>query len=105
MFQRMFIYRTLPGCLLCRDYEINKISGALEILSVHIIYNHIDHKCMHLRFSIFDYVTRKFNYMGTYDLLEHIKEFNVFVLCDMARPSITPIPFERPPFRHHIGTL
>lgn len=105
MFQRMVIYRQLPGYLLCRDYVISPTTGALEIMSMHMIYNAIDRKCLHLRFTIFDYVTRKFTYTGTYELLENHRGYNVQVLYQLARPSLRPLPFERPPFRLHIGTL
>lgn len=66
-YQRLITFRSMPGWLFCRDYQVNKMSGALEVMSMHMIFNHIDNKCLHLRFTIYDYVTRKFNYVGIYD--------------------------------------
>ena len=60
MFRRMIKYRNLQGVLLCRKYCINPNSGAFEILNVHLIYNEVDYKTMHLRFTIFDYASRQF---------------------------------------------
>jgi hypothetical protein len=44
--------------MLCKDYNIGETSGALEILSVLVIYNTIDYKCMFIRFCLFDYQTK-----------------------------------------------
>ena len=46
-YQRMVNFRLLQGYLFCRDYKVNEVSGALEIMSMHMIFNHIDNKCMH----------------------------------------------------------
>lgn len=59
---RMRAYRNQEGHLFCRHYNIGQNSGALEILSVFMIYKHIDGKCLHLKFTVFDYVTKKFMY-------------------------------------------
>jgi len=84
----MIAYRTLPGILLCRKYTISENSGSLEILSLHLIFSKIDYKCMHLKFSIFDYASRKFTFNGVYDKMDKIKEFNVFTLADLAKASM-----------------
>ena len=76
-YQRMVSFRQLHGYLFCRDYKVNEVSGALEIMSMHMIFNHIDNKCMHLRFTIFDYVTCKFTYTGIYDQLDYVRLFSV----------------------------
>ena len=76
-YQRMVNFRQLQGYLFCRDYKVNEVSGALEIMSMHMIFNHIDNKCMHLRFTILDYVTCKFTYTGIYDQLDYVRLFSV----------------------------
>ena len=88
LYKRTVIFRTLPGWLFCRDYSYNKNSGAFEIMSMHMIYNHIDNKCMHLRFTIFDYATKRFNYIGIFDQLENVNKFNVEIFYKLCRPSI-----------------
>jgi len=103
--KRMIMFRQLPGMLICRDYHVNKNSGSFEVMHMHMIYNHIDHKCMHLRFTIFDYATKRFEYIGIYEELDHVTKFNVQLLCDIVRPSICLIPFETSPFRIHIATM
>jgi hypothetical protein len=105
IWKRLQIFRNLPGLVLCRDYERNKATGAMEILSVHLIYNHIDFKAMHLKFTIFDYVTKKLNYSEKYDKIESIHMYNAYHLREMLIPSVKSIPFERSPFTIHIGTI
>ena len=60
-------YRSLPGILLCRDYNFNSQSGSFESLSVHLIYSHVDYKAMYLRFTIFNFRTMAFEYQAKYD--------------------------------------
>lgn len=91
--------------LYTRKYQINPISGALEILSMHMQVNYLDGACLFLRFTIFDYVTRKFTYSGTYDLLDFVQEFNCYSLYKLSCLSLGRIEFEKPPFRLHIQTL
>lgn len=105
MFQRMFAFRTLKGVLYTRKSVINPNSGGLEIMSMHMEYNFLDFTCKQLRFTIFDYVTRKFLYAGTYEQLEYLTEFDVHHLRRLAEPSLNLLAFERSPFREHIGCL
>jgi len=90
----MITFRQLPGYLLCRNYNICITTRALNILSVHIIYNNINRKCMHLRFTILNYITMKLTYIGEYDMLDNFKELDVLTFFKLVRPSIKHIPFE-----------
>jgi len=78
----------------------------------------IDKWAKHLRFTIFDYATRKFTYEGTYmelDGLSRVSEmngkqtithnWNAFALLRLSKSSLDIIPFERTPFRDHIASL
>ena len=71
-------------------------------MSMHMQVNFTDKTCLFLRFTIFDYVTRKFTYSGTYDLLDFVQEFNCFSLLKLSKLSLENIQFEAPPFRLHI---
>ena len=101
----MVIYRQLKGILLSRKYNYNRQSGAIEILSVHMIINYCDLTCMYLPISIFDYVTRKFAYFGKYESLDHVTEFNGQVLYRLVRASLLELDYELPPFRNHITII
>lgn len=105
MLQRMVIFRQLSGVLFARKYRIGPNSGALEIMSMHMQVNYVDKTCLFLRLTIFDYVTRKFTYSGTYDLLDFVQEFNVHSLLKLSYLSLLQIEFEGPPFKTHIQTL
>ena len=105
LLQRTVIFRQLTGVLFSRKYKISPNSGAFEIMSMHMQVNYIDKTSLFLRFTIFDYVTRKFTYSGTYDLLDFVQEFNVYSLLKLSFLSLTKIEFEGPPFKKHIQTL
>jgi hypothetical protein len=106
---KMRAYRNQEGYLFCRHYNIGKNSGALEILSCFMIYRRIEGKCLHLKFTIFDYVTKKFMYQGTYEQLDQVYKFNVYVLYKLCKESLQGdhmcVPFERQPFIRHIGII
>lgn len=101
----MYIYRTLKGILYARKYIRNPQSGSLNIMSMHMICKFADDTCMFLRFTIFDYVTRKFLYSGKYEHLDHVREFNGNLLFKLAEPSLQLISFEDSPFTEHIACL
>lgn len=61
-----------------------------------------ENRCRCLRFTIFNYATKQFSYLGVYDKLEHLHEFDVDILLELAKPSLDLIDFERSPFRYHI---
>lgn len=105
MGKRLLVYRTLRGILYSRKYMINKISGSLNIMSMHMICNYTDETCTYLSLSIFDYVTRKFLYFGKYEHLDHVKQFNGYALLKLAEPSLKLIDFEDSPFTEHIACL
>jgi hypothetical protein len=60
-------------------------------MSMHMQVNYVDQTCLFLRFTIFDYVTRKFLYSGTYDLLDFVQEYNVYSLYKLAYLSLCEI--------------
>ena len=72
MYQRMFVYRRLNGVLFSRKFIINPMTGAFEIMSMHMITTFVDRTCRHLRFTIFDYVTKKIIYSGIYESLDGV---------------------------------
>jgi len=59
-------------------------------------------RCRCLRFTIFNYATKQFSYLGVYEKLEHLQEFDAAILLELAKPSLDMIDFERSPFRYHI---
>ena len=89
LLQRTVIFRQLTGVLFSRKYKISPNSGAFEIMSMHMQVNYIDKTSLFLRFTIFDYVTRKFTYSGTYDLLDFVQEFNVYSLLKLSFLSLS----------------
>ena len=72
MFQRLYVYRKLNGVLFSRKYIINPMTGAFEIMTMHMISTLVDKQCRHLRFTIFDYVTKKISYSGLYEALDGV---------------------------------
>ena len=105
MRKRILVYRTLRGILYSRKYMYNRISGSLNIMSMHMICNYTEETCMYLSLTIFDYVTRKFIYSGKYEHLDYIKEFNGIALLKLAEASLKLIDFEDTPFTEHIACL
>lgn len=101
----MIIYRTLNGILYSTKFKIDDRTGSFLIMNMHMIVNYTDHKCIHLRFTIFDYVTRKFIYWGIYNELEYHREFNGHALLKLCEPSLRLIYFEEAPFTEHIGIV
>ena len=61
-----------------------------------------ENRCKCLRFTIFNYATKQFSYLGIYDKLNYLEEFDVDVLYELSKPSLDAIDFERSPFRFHI---
>jgi len=70
-----------------------------------MIYNHFDGKCIHIKFSIFDYAIKKFIYVGTYEQLEYVNKFNVEIFYGLVKNSINLVEFERAPFKRHIAVV
>lgn len=103
--RRLRDYYWLKGCLYSRKYIINPNSRNLEIMSMHMIYEFVNESCCHLVFTIFDYATATIVYRMQYELLEHVREFNVYGLLRLAKPSLQLLDFERSPFQLHIATL
>ena len=62
----------------------------------------MENRCKCLRFTIFNYATKQFSYLGIYDKLTHLEEFDLNVLFELSKPSLEEIDFERSPFRFHI---
>jgi hypothetical protein len=56
------------GYLYTRKRSYNKVSGAMEILSMYVVHTP-DRRCLCLRFSIFNYATKNFVYFGVYEKL------------------------------------
>jgi hypothetical protein len=77
----------------------------MEVLTVNMVYNHIDYKCMHLRLTVFDYAKKRFQYVGTYKLLDNVEKYNVHILAPLVKPSLAELPFENPPFEKHIALI
>ena len=64
-----------------------------------------DQRCLCLRFTIFDYAAKQFVYIGVYEELKHLQEFDVQILAGLAKTSLDGLAFERSPFRLHILCL
>lgn len=77
----------------------------MEIMSMHMLHNYLDQTCVNLKITIFDYVSKKFIYSGTYDYLDDVKNFNVFQLQKLTESSLKVLEFERSPFRDHIAVI
>lgn len=101
--RRYKTYKNIRGLRLCRDLSISPFTGAFEILTVHVIYNTIDMKCMFIRFCIFDYQTMLYTEVDAQ--FENLTLFNAYRFVEIARPHLKPIPFEKQPFRLHIGVI
>lgn len=103
MRQREQAYTTSDqGILYTRKRKFNQLLGAIEIMSMYVVYDASNNRCTCLRFTIFNYATKQFSYFGVYEKLDHLNTFDVRVLLELARPSLDLIEFERSPFRHHI---
>jgi len=89
------------GILYTRKRKYNKLSGAMEIMSMYMVHD-AENRCTCLRFTVFNYATKDFIYFGIYDKLEHINEFDVYVLLDLSKKSLDLIGFEKSPFKMHI---
>ena len=89
------------GILYTRKRKYNKLSGAMEIMSMYMVHD-TENRCQCLRFTVFNYATKDFIYFGIYDKLEHINEFDVYVLLDLSKKSLDLIGFEKSPFKMHI---
>ena len=89
------------GVLYTRKRKYNKLSGAMEIMSMYMVHD-TENRCIALRFTVFNYATKDFIYFGIYDKLEHINEFDVYVLLDLSKKSLDMIGFEKSPFKMHI---
>lgn len=92
------------GILYTRKRKYNNLLGAIEIMSMYMVQTP-ENRCRCLRFTIFNYATKQFSYLGVYDKLEHLDEFDVDILLELAKPSLDRIDFERSPFRFHILSL
>lgn len=64
-----------------------------------------DGRCLCLRFTVFDYASKQFIYVGVYEELKHLQEFDAHILSDLSRSSLEAIAFEKSPFRLHILCL
>ena len=62
-------------------------------------------RCHFLRFTIFDYVGKRYIYNSTFEKMKFLNEFETQILIDLARPSLDLVEFERSPFRLHILCL
>jgi len=89
------------GLLYTRKRKFNKLSGAMEIMSMYMVHDQ-ENRAQCLRFTVFNYATKQFVYFGVYDKLEHIDEFDVYILLDLAKMSLDLIDFEKSPFKMHI---
>ena len=97
-------YRDSDGALLTKKWAHNKLSGGSEILAMYAAPGP-DRRCLCLRFTIFDYAAKQFVYVGVYEELKHLQEFDVQILADLAKTSLDELAFERAPFRLHILCL
>ena len=89
------------GILYTRKRKYNQLLSAMEIMSMYMVPT-LEGRCRCLRFTIFNYATKQFSYLGVYEKLEHLQEFDVTILLELAKPSLDMIDFERSPFRYHI---
>jgi hypothetical protein len=89
------------GYLFTRKRNYNKVSGAMEILSIYVVHTP-DRRCLCLRFSIFNYAIKQFVYFGIYEKLVGLQDFDVQGMFELAKPSLDQIEFERSPFKMHI---
>jgi hypothetical protein len=62
-------------------------------------------RCLCLRFTVFDYASKQFIYVGVYEELKHLQEFDARILSDLSKSSLDAIAFEKSPFRLHILCL
>ena len=75
------------GFLFTRKRNYNKVSGAMEILSVYVVHTP-DRRCLCVRFSIFNYATKQFVYFGVYEKLVGLQDFDVEGLYELAKVSL-----------------
>ena len=73
-------------------------------MSMYMVHD-TENRCVCIRFTIFDYATKKFVYLGIYEKLEHLHDFDVIILKTLAKASLDEIAFEREPFKNHILCL
>ena len=89
------------GLLYTRKRKFNKLSGAMEIMSMYMVHDQ-ENRAQCLRFTVFNYATKQFVYFGVYDKLEHIDEFDVYILLDLAKMIFDLIHFEQSLFKMHM---
>lgn len=89
------------GLLLSRKRKFNKKLEAIEIMSMFLIHT-ADMKAKCLKFTIFNYATKQFSYMGVYDKLTGLSDFTVDDLAELSFPSLELLHFEKSPFTQHI---
>lgn len=89
------------GFLYTRKRQFNRVSGAMEILSVYMVHTP-DRRCLCVRFTIFNYAIKQYVYFGVYEKLQGLQDFDVEGLYELAKQSLDQIEFERAPFRLHI---
>ena len=84
--------------------RVNRVSGNYEIMMLHIVHT-ADFRCLSLRFTIFDYVTKKYIYSDFFDKIKHLSEFDARILKNHAEEALDEIHFEKAPLRDHIICL
>jgi hypothetical protein len=102
--KRIERYKLIRGVLYSKKYWINPNSCHLEVFTMHMVYEFINERCLYLVFTIFDYVTCNAIQVH-YDALEYVREYNVYDLQRLCRPSLQLLSFERSPFMMHIACL
>lgn len=103
--RRLERYKLMRGVLYSKKFWINSNTGNLEILTMHMIYEFVSEKCLYLVFTLFDYVACRVVLQVEYDALDFVREFNVYDLQRLARPSLELLLFERSPFMMHIACI
>lgn len=103
--RRLERYKLQRGVLYSKKFWINPNTGNLEILTMHMIYEFVSEKCLYLVFTLFDYVACRVVLQVEYDALDYVREFNVYDLQRLAKPSLELLLFERSPFMMHIACI
>lgn len=73
----------MSGILLVRNKRINKYTGDYEIMQIHIVHAG-NHKCISLKFTIFDYAKKKFIHQSYKDNIDGLNEFDAKRLKELA---------------------
>jgi len=69
-------YSRSQGVLLTRKRRYNSFLEAFELVSMYVVPT-MENRCQCIKFTIFDYRSKRFSFIGIFENVRHIKDFHV----------------------------